>query len=163
MKKFIKDFKDFATKGNVIDMAVGVVIGAAFGKIVTSLVSDIITPLIGILTGGTSLSDKKIILSAAQLASDGTIIKPENALTYGSFIQNIIDFLIIAFSIFVVIRLIGTLKKKAEDAKNMLLKKNEIEETVVEEVPVEPEASSTDKLLIEIRDLLKEKNDSPTE
>ncbi|HBV53186.1 MAG TPA: large conductance mechanosensitive channel protein MscL, partial [Clostridiales bacterium] len=97
MRKFLKDFKAFATKGNVIDMAVGVVVGGAYSKIVTSLVSDIITPLIGMITGGTSLADKKIVLQAAEIAEDGvTVLTPENALTYGAFIQNIIDFLIIA-------------------------------------------------------------------
>ncbi len=157
MKKFWSDFKAFATKGNVIDMAVGVVIGAAFGKIVTSLVSDIITPLIGMITGGTSLADKKFILRAAQLAEDGvTVAKPENALTYGVFLQNIIDFLIIAFSIFLVIRVIGSIRRKAEEAKNLLLKKQE-EETAPEE-PDAPVVSPTDQLLTEIRDLLKEQN-----
>ena len=116
MKKFIQDFKAFATKGNVIDMAVGVVVGGAFGKIVTSLVNDIITPLIGVITGGTSLADKKLVLHAAELAEDGvTVLKPENALTYGMFLQNIIDFLIIALSIFMVIRMIGSIRRRAEE------------------------------------------------
>ncbi|MFR1518759.1 MAG: large-conductance mechanosensitive channel protein MscL [Clostridia bacterium] len=156
MKQFFKDFKAFATKGNVIDMAVGVVIGGAFGKIVTSLVSDIITPLIGMITGGTSLADKKFVLRAAELAEDGvTVVKPENALTYGSFLQNIIDFLIIAFSIFLVIRIIGSIRRRAEEAKNLLLKKQE--EEVASEEPAAPEISPTDQLLTEIRDLLKTK------
>lgn len=118
MKKFIQDFKAFATKGNVIDMAVGVVVGGAFGKIVTSLVNDIITPLIGVITGGTSLADKKLVLHAAELAEDGvTVLKPENALTYGMFLQNIIDFLIIALSIFMVIRMIGFDPEKSGRSK----------------------------------------------
>lgn len=162
MKKFFKDFKEFATKGNVIDMAVGVVIGGAFGKIVTSLVGDIITPLIGLITGGTSLTDKKIVLRGAVLASDGSVLKPENALTYGAFLQNIIDFLIIAFSIFLVIRIIGSLKRKAEEARDLLLKK-QTEEIIAEEVPAATEPSSTDQLLTEIRDLLKEKNSAQEE
>lgn len=162
MKKFFKDFKEFATKGNVIDMAVGVVIGGAFGKIVTSLVGDIITPLIGMITGGTSLTDKKIVLHTAVLASDGTVLKPENALTYGAFLQNILDFLIIAFSIFLVIRIIGSLKRKAEEAKDLLLRKQP-EEPITEEAPAATELSSTDLLLVEIRDLLKEKNSAQPE
>lgn len=162
MKKFFKDFKEFATKGNVIDMAVGVVIGGAFGKIVTSLVGDIITPLIGLITGGTSLADKKFVLRGAVLASDGSVLKPENALTYGAFLQNIIDFLIIAFSIFLVIRIIGSLKRKAEEARDLLLKK-QTEEITLEEAPAAAEPSSTDQLLTEIRDLLKDKNSAQEE
>lgn len=159
MKKFFSDFKAFATKGNVVDMAVGVVVGGAFSKIVTALVNNIITPLIGLLTGGVSLADKKIILKAAEIAEDGeTIITPENALTYGAFLQAIIDFLIIALTIFIVIRIIGSIRRKAEEAK----KRREAAEAAaaeaaVKEPPKEPEISSTDKLLIEIRDLLKEK------
>lgn len=164
MKKFLKDFKEFATKGNVVDMAIGVVVGGAFGKIVTSLVSDIITPLIGMITGGTSLADKKVVLRAAQLAEDGvTVLKPENALTYGAFIQNVIDFLIIAFTIFLTIRMIGSIRRKAEEAKKLILKQQE-EEAVEAEAPApEPEPSSTDKLLMEIRDLLKDKETAAEE
>ena len=162
MKKFIQDFKAFATKGNVIDMAVGVVVGGAFGKIVTSLVNDIITPLIGVITGGTSLADKKLVLYAAELAEDGvTVLKPENALTYGMFLQNIIDFLIIALSIFMVIRMIGSIRRRAEEAKKLLHKKQE--EEAKQEEPAVPEISSTDQLLIEIRDLLKEKDSTAEE
>ena len=155
MRKFLKDFKAFATKGNVIDMAVGVVVGGAFSKIVTSLVSDIITPLIGMITGGTSLADKKIVLQAAEIAEDGvTVLTPENALTYGAFIQNIIDFLIIALSIFLAVRIIASIRRKAEEAKNLLLRKK-VEEAAPEE-PAAPVLSSTDRLLMEIRDLLTE-------
>ncbi len=165
MKKFLKDFKEFATKGNVVDMAIGVVVGGAFGKIVTSLVSDIITPLIGMITGGTSLADKKVVLRAAQLAEDGvTVLKPENALTYGAFIQNVIDFLIIAFTIFLTIRIIGSIRRKAEEAKKLILKQQEEEAAAEAEAPApEPEPSSTDKLLMEIRDLLKDKETAAEE
>ena len=160
MRKFLKDFKAFATKGNVIDMAVGVVVGGAFSKIVTSLVSDIITPLIGMITGGTSLADKKIVLQAAEIAEDGvTVLTPENALTYGAFIQNIIDFLIIALSIFLAVRIIASIRRKAEEAKNLLLRKK-VEEAAPEE-PAAPVLSSTDGLLMEIRDLLQEKENVP--
>ena len=160
MRKFLKDFKAFATKGNVIDMAVGVVVGGAFSKIVTSLVSDIITPLIGMITGGTSLADKKIVLQAAEIAEDGvTVLTPENALTYGAFIQNIIDFLIIALSIFLAVRIIASIRRKAEEAKNLLLRKK-VEEAAPEE-PAAPVLSSTDRLLMEIRDLLQEKENVP--
>ena len=95
MKKFFADFKAFITKGNIIDMAVGVIIGGAFGKIVTSLVNDIITPLISILTGKVSLTELKWVINEAVLDEAGAVVTPELALTYGNFLQNIIDFLII--------------------------------------------------------------------
>ena len=131
-----KEFKEFAFKGNVIDMAVGVVIGGAFGKIVTSLVSDIITPLIGRLTSGIDLKDLKFVLSTA---ADGTV----NSINYGMFLQNILDFLINAFSIFLFVKLINTARKKLE-------RKQEI----IEEIEKGP---TTEELLTQIRDLLKEK------
>ena len=138
MKKFIEDFKKFALKGNVIDMAVGVVVGGAFGKIVTSLVNDIITPVIGLITGGTDLKNLKYVFTPA------TEEVAESALNYGMFIQNIIDFFIIAFSIFMFVKVIGIARKKFE-------KKQEVIEEAVEEA----KAPSTEELLAEIRDLLK--------
>lgn len=135
-----KEFKEFAFKGNVIDMAVGVVIGGAFGKIVTSLVSDIITPLIGMLTSGIDLKDLKLTIS---VAADGTV----NSLNYGMFLQNIIDFLIIAFSIFLFVKLANTARKRFE-------KKEEIKEEIIEEASKAP---TSEELLAEIRDLLKRK------
>ena len=141
MKKFIEDFKKFAMKGNVIDMAVGVVIGGAFGKIVTSLVNDIITPLISMLTGKTNLAELSIPLSGEK-GTDGYV-----GLMYGQFVQNIIDFLIIALSIFIVIRVIGKFKRKEE-----IKKEEEVEET-------KETLSKEQELLTEIRDLLKEKKD----
>ena len=133
-----KEFKEFAFRGNVIDMAVGVVVGGAFGKIVTSLVNDIITPVIGVLTAGTDLKNLAVQISTA---ADGT----PNMLNYGLFIQNIIDFLIIAFSIFMVVKILNTARRKLEKKK---------EEVVVEEVVSQP---TTEELLAEIRDLLKDK------
>ena len=119
MKKFIGEFKEFIARGNVIDMAVGVVIGGAFGKIVTSLVNDIITPLISILTGKVSLTELKWVINEAVLDEAGAVVTPELALTYGNFIQTIIDFLIIALSVFVALRVFAKLqrKRKDEDAK----------------------------------------------
>lgn len=104
----LKEFKEFAIKGNVVDLAVGVVIGGAFGKIVASLVNDVIMPLISVITGGASVADWKILFKAA---TETTL---ESALYYGKFFQSIIDFVIIAFSIFLVVRLINKLKKKEE-------------------------------------------------
>lgn len=134
----MKDFKEFALKGNVVDLAIAVVIGGAFGKIVTSLVNDIIMPLIGVLTGGMDFSDKKFILSPAVVDAAGKVVKPENALTYGSFINAVIMFLIIAFAIFMVMRGFVKLQKKKEEA------------------PAAPPAPTKEEaLLTEIRDLLK--------
>ena len=134
----MKDFKEFAMKGNVVDLAIAVVIGGAFGKIVTSLVNDIIMPLIGLLTGGINFSDKKVTLSPAVLDATGKVVKPANDLTYGVFIQAVIMFLLIAFSIFIVMRAFVKLQKKKEEAPAP---------------PAEP--SNQEKLLTEIRDLLK--------
>ncbi|MBQ3527644.1 MAG: large-conductance mechanosensitive channel protein MscL [Clostridia bacterium] len=153
MKKFFADFKAFITKGNIIDMAVGVIIGGAFGKIVTSLVNDIITPLISILTGKVSLTELKWVISEAVLDEAGAVVTPELALTYGNFIQNIIDFLIIAISIFVVLRIMVTAQKKLES-----LKKKEEEEKQEEAPPAETELD----VLKEIRELLK-KGEEETE
>jgi len=103
----IKEFKEFAVKGNAVDMAVGIIIGAAFGKIVSSMVNDVIMPPIGLLIGGVDFKNLKLIIKAA------TIEKPEVTLNYGLFINNVIDFLIVAFAIFLVVKGINSLKKKS--------------------------------------------------
>lgn len=140
MKKFKEEFKEFAFKGNVIDMAVGVVIGGAFGKIVTSIVNDLIMPIIGFITSGVNFADLKYVIAPAVMDGD-TVVTPENAIMYGAFIQNVIDFFIIALSIFVVIKLISKAKRKQEEAPAP---------------EPEPEAPPQDiQLLTEIRDLLK--------
>ena len=149
MKKFFADFKEFAMKGNILDMAVGVIIGGAFGKIVTSLVADIITPLISLLTGEVSLTGLKHVFKPEVLDEAGEVIQAEIALTYGNFIQSIIDFFIIALSIFVVLRIIMKSKEKLE-----ALKKKE-EEVAEEEAPAETELS----VLKEIKELLDKKED----
>lgn len=112
---FFQEFKEFAVKGNVVDMAVGVIIGGAFGSIVTSLVNDIIMPPIGMLIGNVNFSDLKVVLSDAVMEG-GEVVKPEAAIMYGQFIQTVISFLIIAFSIFCVIKGINKFKKKEEAA-----------------------------------------------
>ena len=129
-----KDFKAFAFKGNILDMAIGVIIGGAFGKIVTSLVTDIIMPAFGALTSGMDFKALKWVISAA----DEVTGKAEAAILYGQFIQNIVDFLIIAISMFIVISIIGKFKKKEEPA------------------PEPPKGPTQEELLTEIRDLLKE-------
>ncbi len=144
MKKFITEFKEFIAKGNVIDMAVAVVIGGGFGKIVTSLVNDVIMPLVSMLTGGISVSEWKYVITPAVLDEAGAVLTPEVAFCYGNFIQTVIDFLIIAFSIFVMLKIVLGLQSK--------LKKKQ-EEVVEEAAPEETELS----ILKEIRDSLKDK------
>ena len=122
MGKFLEDFKAFAMKGNVLDMAVGVVIGGAFGKIVTSLVNDVIMPLVGTLTGGLDFTSLRWIIKPAVLNPDGTVKTAEAALRYGNFIQNTVDFIIIAFSIFCVIRLIAHSNAKKRQSRHLHLR-----------------------------------------
>lgn len=137
IKSRFDDFKSFAMKGNVLDLAVGVIIGGAFGKIVSSLVNDVIMPLIGLITGRMDLSSMKVIFRSADEVNKIT----ELSLKYGAFLQSILDFLIIALSIYLFIKLIGKLKRKQEAV-------------VVEVAPAVPVRSEV--LLEEIRDLLKE-------
>lgn len=142
MKKFIQEFKDFAMRGNVVDMAVGVIIGAAFGKIVTSLVNDIIMPAIGVLTGGVNFSDHKWIIQQAVTKGE-EIVTPEVAVTWGAFVQTIFDFIIIAFCIFVAIKFMNKLKHEPAPEP---------------EAPAAPAGPTQEELLTEIRDLLKSQN-----
>ena len=141
MGKFLQDFKEFAMKGNIIDMAVGVIIGGAFGKIVSSLVNDIIMPVVSTMTGGDNLSKMKYIITKGQEATaEGQAAIEEVAINYGMFIQNIVDFLIIALSIFVALKVIMKFKRKEAEA------------------PAAPPAPTKEEVLLtEIRDLLKEK------
>ena len=139
MKKFLTEFKEFPMRGNVVDMAVGVIIGGAFGKIVTSLVNDIIMPGVGVLTGGTNFSEFKFVIQEG--VTNGTeVITPEVAITWGAFVQTIVDFLIIAFCIFVAIKAMNKFKKA---------------EAAPEPAPEAPAAPTQEELLAEIRDLLK--------
>ena len=112
MGKFIQEFKEFALKGNVMDMAVGIIIGGAFGKIVTSLVNDIIMPPIGLITGS-SFDDAKVVLREAQTdVASGEVLKEAITLNWGSFVQATVDFFIIALCIFLLIKLMNSLRKK---------------------------------------------------
>lgn len=138
-----KEFKEFAFKGNVLDLAVGVIMGGAFGKIVTSVVNDLIMPVLGYLMAGRDFKSLKFVLSEAVMEGE-TVIKPEAAILYGNFIQNIVDFLIVAVSIFIFIKLIN--KSKAKFIKQ--------KETVP--APAAPAKPTQEELLAEIRDLLKE-------
>lgn len=143
MKKFIGEFKEFAMRGNVIDMAIGVVIGGAFGKITTTLVDGIIMPLISMITGGVDFSSWKWILKAGVGVEGDANFIPEVAVRYGDLISVILNFIIIAFVIFLMIK-----------GMNKLHKKEEAEEPA----PEEPAAPTSEELLTEIRDLLKEQN-----
>ncbi len=138
----LKEFKKFALRGNVVDLAVGVVVGGAFSKIVTSLVNDLIMPLLGLVVGRVDLTALKIVVREA------TETAPALAVTYGAFLQNVLDFLVISFSIFMAIRTLNNLKRKEEEP---------VEEKP--KVPVVVEPSAQEKLLMEIRDLLKENNE----
>ena len=133
MRKIIREFKEFIARGNVVDLAVGVIVGSAFGKIVTSLVNDILMPIIGVVLGGIDFTNPTLKVN------DATIL-------YGNFIQNVIDFLIVAFCIFIFVKAINKLTEKA--------KKHEIKEEKKEETPKTDEVI----LLEEIRDLLKKEN-----
>ena len=147
MKNFINEFKAFILRGNVVDMAVGVVVGNSFKNISTSLVNDVIMPAIGMLLGKVNFAELKIVLQEAVVAADGTELAAEVAIRYGAFIQTIVDFLIVAAAVFVMIKVFALLTEKRK------------QEEVVEEAPVvveEPKPTSED-LLTEIRDLLKAK------
>ena len=149
MKKFFEEFKTFAMRGNVIDMAVGVVIGGAFGKITTSIVNDIIMPLISMLTGGVNFSDWKWVLKEAvtEVGADGALVETaaEVSVKFGNTIAVILDFIIIAFAVFCMVKALNSLHKKKE-------------EPAPEPAPEpEPPAPTTEELLAEIRDLLKNK------
>lgn len=132
MKKFLNEFKEFAMRGNVLDMAIGVVLGSAFGKITTSLVNDVFMPLIGLVIGGIDLGKLDIVLKAATDTSEAV------TLGLGTFLTTIIDFILVAFVIFLMVKAINAFHKKKE------------------EVPAPEAAATTEELLTEIRDLLKE-------
>ena len=149
MKKFFEEFKTFAMRGNVIDMAVGVVIGGAFGKITTSIVNDIIMPLISMLTGGVDFSQWKWVLKEAvtEVGADGALVETaaEVSVKFGNTIAVILDFIIIAFAVFCMVKALNNLHKKKE-------------EPAPEPAPEpEPPAPTSEELLAEIRDLLKNK------
>ncbi len=142
MSQIVQDFKSFIMRGNVVDMAIGIIMGGAFGKIVSSLVGDIIMPAVGLLIGGVNFTDLKLVLKHDVLEGD-KIIHPAITLNYGNFIQVTLDFLIIALSIFLFIKAMNKLIRKKEAA------------------PAPPAAPPADvQLLTEIRDLLKEKSNS---
>lgn len=158
MKKYFQEFKEFAVKGNVVDLAVAVIIGAAFGKIVSSLVADIVMPLVGFIAGGLDFTSWKIILRSATIGAEGGILKPEVVLRAGNFIQNIFDFLVIALSVFMMVKIISRVKNKL--AREFLEKKEAEKEEKEDFKKTDTPALLTkdQELLVEIRDLLKTKD-----
>ena len=140
MKKFFAEFKEFAMRGNVMDMAVGVIIGTAFGKITTSLVNDVFMPLIGLLIGGVDLGQLNIVLKPEVLDEAGQVVTEAVTLGIGTFLSTVIDFVLVAFVIFLMVKTINAFHKKKDEAP----------------APEEPAGPTTEELLTEIRDLLKE-------
>ncbi len=138
---FLKEFKAFALKGNVMDMAVGVIIGGAFGKIVTSLVNDVIMPPIGLAIGGVDFTDLKLTIKQQVLDAAGQVVAPAVTWNYGAFIQQVVDFTILAFCVFLMVKVMNRLMKKAESKPAP--------------APAPPAPSKEEVLLTEIRDLLK--------
>ena len=147
MSNLIKEFKEFAMRSNVIDRAVGVVIGGAVGKIVSSLVDDIIMALVGVATGGSNFTDYKWVVQKAVIDAQGEVVSPEVTMNWGAWVQTVVDFLIVAFCIFMMIKFMNNLRKK---------------KPVEEEAPAPalPEPTAEEKLLTEIRDLLRQERDS---
>ena len=137
---WLKEFKEFAVKGNVVDLAVGIVIGAAFGKIVSSFVADVLMPPIGLLLGGVDFSDLWLTLKGASIDTAGNAV-PAVRIAYGAFINTVIDFVIIAFAIFIVVKAINRMKRH-EEAKP---------------APAAPAPTREEQVLVEIRDILKAK------
>ena len=139
--KFLTEFKEFAMRGNVVDMAVGIVIGGAFGKIISSFVGDILMPVLGLVTGGVDFSQMRWVMKDEVLDAAGEVVTPAVSMNYGMLVQNVFDFVIVAFCIFCVIKFMNNLKKKEEAA------------------PAEPAKPSEEvQLLTDIKELLKNQN-----
>ena len=145
MKKFFNEFKEFISKGNVMDMAIGVIIATAFGKITTSLVNDVFMPLIGMLIGGIDLGTLYITLSPAVVDEAGAVVKEAVVVGIGTFLTTVIDFILVAFVVFLVVKAFNSAKAKLEKPAEP------------EPEPEDPEPTKEELLLTEIRDLLKEK------
>lgn len=148
MKKLFKEFREFIARGNVMDMAIGVIIATAFGKITTSLVNDVFMPFISWIFGTRDMTALNLLVRPEVLDETGTVVQEAITIGFGALIATIIDFLLIALVVFMVVKAINTAKKLAEKK----------EEAVEEAAPAEPAPSKEEVLLTEIRDLLKEKN-----
>ena len=154
MKKIIEEFKTFIAKGNVLDMAVGVIIATAFGKITTSLVNDVFMPFIGWIIGDVDLTELNIVLSPEVLNEAGEVATPAVVMAIGTFISTVIDFILIAFVVFLIVKTFNAAKEKAE-AKKKAEEEAAAAAAAAAEEEKEPELSDEVKLLMEIRDLLK--------
>ena len=148
---FVSEFKTFIARGNVVDMAVGVIIGGAFGNISKSLVNDVVMPAIGYFIGASDLSKLNIVLQPEVLNEAGEVVTPLVAIGIGTFLSTIVDFLLVALVVFIFLKVLLGTKAKME-----ALRKKEEEEAAAEEEAAPPEPSAEEKLLTEIRDLLKE-------
>lgn len=168
MKTFFKEFKEFITRGNVLDMAVGIIIGSAFTAIVTSIVNNILTPLINWIPGSDGTGALQVILREAQLDADGNVLTEALFIDFGAVISAVVTFLITAFVLFLIVRAFNHMRARAEKVKESLAKKEEEEKEISEEqakaveevAPAAPAAPAvtTEDLLTEIRDLLKAQN-----
>ena len=142
MRKLFNEFKEFAVKGNMIDMAIGIIIGASFNSVVNSLVKDVVLPPIATLSDGINFEEKRIVLKEAVSNAEGAIVSDEIAIGYGAFLETVLDFLIVAFTIFIVVKFMNRLKRKAEDNKD---------KTVVTPKDIE--------LLTKLNELMEEQNE----
>ena len=149
MKKMLKEFKDFIMRGNVLDMAVGVIVAGAFGKITTSLVNDVFMPFISWIFGARDMTALNVLVRPEVLDAEGNVVQAAITIGFGTFVATIIDFILVALVVFMVVKAINTAKTKFEKKK---------EEEAAAEPPAPPAPSKEELLLTEIRDLLKEKN-----
>ena len=149
MKKMLKEFKDFIMRGNVLDMAVGVIVAGAFGKITTSLVNDVFMPFISWIFGARDMTALNVLIRPEVLDAEGNVVQAAITIGFGTFVATIIDFILVALVVFMVVKAINTAKTKLEKKK---------EEEAAAEPPAPPAPSKEELLLTEIRDLLKEKN-----
>ena len=149
MKKMLKEFKDFIMRGNVLDMAVGVIVAGAFGKITTSLVNDVFMPFISWIFGARDMTALNVLVRPEVLDAEGNVVQAAITIGFGTFVATIIDFILVALVVFMVVKAINTAKTKLEKKK---------EEEAAAEPPAPPAPSKEELLLTEIRDLLKEKN-----
>ena len=154
MKKFFGEFKTFISKGNVMDLAVAFIIGAAFKAIVSSLVKDVIMPVVSLVVGPEGFNNYKYVITEAVYDVEGVLVTAENAITYGSFVQSIVDFIIIAFVVFLMVKAINKAKDVAEEVEDHFDGEDEI---VVEEVLAEP-VPTVEDILLDIKAVLERKN-----
>ena len=165
MKKFFKEFKEFITRGNVLDMAVGIIVGSAFTAIITALVANILTPLINWIPGADNTGALQVVLRKAVLDEAGNVLTEALVIDFGAVISAVITFLITAFVLFIILKTINSIRKKGEKLREQLKKKEEeeIKDVAAESPAPVTQIETTDDILREIRDLLKENAKSSEE